>query len=59
MVAGTVGYSSKLKNGDILKTLSGGTIQITIKDGDIFANGVKVVSADILVANGVVHVIDG
>lgn len=57
MVPGVVGYSSDLKDGDILKTLSGGIIQITIKDGSIFANGVKIIVPDVLVANGVVHVI--
>ena len=59
VVSGAVGYSSKLKDGDTFKTLAGGVIQITIKDGDVFANGVKVVIPDVLVANGVVHVIAG
>ena len=58
MVSGAVGYSSALKDGDTFKTLSGGVIEITIKDGNIFANGVKVILADVLVANGVVHVIE-
>lgn len=58
MVPGAVGYSTTLKDGDTFKTLSGGTITITIKDGDIFANGVKIVLADVLVANGVVHVLE-
>ena len=59
VVSGAVGYSSKLKDGATFKTLSGSTIQISIKNGDVFANGVKVVVPDVLVANGVVHVIDG
>ena len=59
MVAGAVGYSSALKDGDTFKTLAGGLIKITIKDGDIFANGVKVIVPDVLVANGVVHVLEG
>lgn len=58
VVSGAVGYSSALKDGDTLKTLAGGVIQITIKDGEIFANGVKVIVPDVLVANGVVHVIE-
>lgn len=59
MVAGAVEYSSKLTDGLILQSLSGGKIEITIKDGSVFANGVKVITPDVLVANGVVHVIDG
>jgi uncharacterized surface protein with fasciclin (FAS1) repeats len=59
VVPGVVGYSSGLEDGDTLETLSGGVIQITIEDGSIFANGVKIVIPDVLVANGVVHVIGG
>lgn len=58
-MAGAVGYSTTLKDGQTLKTLAGSVITITIKNGEVFANGVKVVAADVLVANGVVHVIEG
>jgi uncharacterized surface protein with fasciclin (FAS1) repeats len=59
VVAGTVGYSSNLKDGDVLTTLSGGIINIAIRDGAVFANDVQVTTPDVLVANGVVHVVDG
>lgn len=58
MVAGAVGYSSSLEDGQVLTSLSGGKITITIEDGDVFANGVKVIVPDVLVANGVAHVIE-
>ena len=58
VVNGTVGYSSTLKNGTSLTTLSGGKLTITIDNGNVFVNDAKVITPDVLVANGVVHVID-
>jgi uncharacterized surface protein with fasciclin (FAS1) repeats len=53
-----VGYSSALSNGTTLKTANGQDLTITIGDKGIFVNSARVVAADILIANGVVHVID-
>ncbi|KAF2633675.1 Fasciclin-domain-containing protein [Macroventuria anomochaeta] len=59
VVNGTVGYSSGIENGTVLTTLNGANLTITIGDeGSIFVNSARVTIADILVANGVVHVID-
>jgi uncharacterized surface protein with fasciclin (FAS1) repeats len=58
VVAGTVGYSSSLINGTSLKTANGANLTITIADGKVFVNGARVITPDVLVANGVVHVID-
>jgi uncharacterized surface protein with fasciclin (FAS1) repeats len=59
VVKGTVGYSSGLENGTTLTTLSGNNLTITIgEEGRIFVNSARVTIADVLVANGVVHVID-
>ncbi len=57
VVAGTVGYSSLLSN-TTLKTVNGGSVTITIEDGSVFVNSAKVIIPDVLVSNGVVHVID-
>lgn len=57
VVNGTVAYSSALKN-ESVTTLGGGKVMITIEGGDVFVNSAKVVLPDVLVANGVVHVID-
>ncbi|KAI9806446.1 MAG: hypothetical protein M1833_003633 [Piccolia ochrophora] len=57
VVAGTVGYSSDLSN-TTLQTLGGGEVTITVAGESVFVNGAKVVTPDVLVANGVVHVID-
>ncbi|KAJ4366005.1 hypothetical protein N0V95_000383 [Ascochyta clinopodiicola] len=59
VVNGTVGYSSGIENGTVLTTLNGQNLTITIgEEGRIFVNSARVTIADVLVANGVVHVID-
>lgn len=58
VINGTIGYSSGLENGTTLETVNGESVTITIGDGGIFVNNAKVVTSDILIANGVVHVID-
>lgn len=58
VVTGTVGYSTGLTN-TTLTTVNGETLKITIENGNVFVNSAKVITPDVLVANGVVHVIDG
>jgi uncharacterized surface protein with fasciclin (FAS1) repeats len=58
VVAGTIGYSSGLENGTELTAVNGDKLTIVIGDGGVFVNNAKVVVADVLIANGVVHVID-
>ncbi|KAJ9602380.1 hypothetical protein H2200_013235 [Cladophialophora chaetospira] len=57
VVEGTVGYSTLLGNTS-LQTVQGANITITVIDDEVFVNSARVVVADVLVANGVVHVID-
>ncbi|KAJ1328938.1 transforming growth factor-beta-induced protein [Microdochium nivale] len=57
VVDGVVGYSSGLSN-TTLTALDGTKLNISVIDGEVFVNSAKVVIADVLVANGVVHVID-
>ena len=59
VVNGTVAYSSTLMNGTSVPTVQGGNLTITIQDGDVFVNSARVIIPDVLVANGVVHVING
>ncbi|WP_231956476.1 fasciclin domain-containing protein [Posidoniimonas polymericola] len=40
------------------KTLNGKMVDIAVKDGNVMINGSKVVKADIMCSNGVIHVID-
>ncbi|KAL1845418.1 hypothetical protein Daus18300_014540 [Diaporthe australafricana] len=58
VVQGTVGYSSALTSGLQLPTVQGGQVTITLNDGNVFVNSAEVEVADVLVSNGVVHVID-
>lgn len=58
VVQGTVGYSSDLSNIS-LETVEGSDVRITVNDEGVYVNNAKVIIPDVLVANGVVHVIDG
>lgn len=58
VVNGTVGYSSTLKNGTTLKAMNGESLTVSMVNGTTFVNSAKVIVPDVLVANGVVHVID-
>ena len=57
VVNGTVAYSTDVMNGTVT-TLGGGKLTLTVEDGSIFVNQAKVIIPNVLVANGVVHVID-
>lgn len=59
LVNGTVAYSSLLENGSMIESSTGQQLNISIFDGEVFVNSARVVAADVLVANGVVHLIDG
>jgi transforming growth factor-beta-induced protein len=62
VIAGTVGYSSLLMSGLANETLptvlSGEGVAIESVDKKVFINSAQVVITDIIVANGVMHVID-
>ena len=61
VVSGTVAYSSVLTSGPTtmtFSTLSGGVLNVMVVDGKVFVNSAQVVTADVIVANGVVHVLD-
>ncbi|KAI9654823.1 MAG: hypothetical protein M1821_005817 [Bathelium mastoideum] len=59
VINGTVAYSTTLKNGETVPTLNGATVKITVQGGTVQVNQATVTIADVLVANGVVHVING
>ncbi len=43
---------------DEANTLSGGTLAVTRRGGDLFLNDSKVIQTDIMATNGIIHVID-
>lgn len=49
---------SNFINGQKLKTLSGVELIVSLKDGDVFINGAKIMSRDRQGSNGVVHAIN-
>ncbi|MGQ1784010.1 fasciclin domain-containing protein, partial [Saccharicrinis sp. GN24d3] len=57
VVAGKA-MSTDLSDGQMIETLQGANIKVTKMKGEIHINDAKVIIADILTDNGVVHVID-
>jgi len=59
IVEGKVLYSDMMTNGRVEGTMEGGAVTFRDEEGELFVNGARVVVADMLISNGVVHVIDG
>ncbi|CAH0051198.1 unnamed protein product [Clonostachys solani] len=57
VIEGTVAYSTDFQNGT-LDTAGGESLNVTVLGSDVYVDSAKVVQPDILIANGVVHVID-
>jgi len=51
--------STDLKPKQVVKTVEGKELLVSIYEGDVYANKAKVVGADNLASNGVAHIIDG
>jgi transforming growth factor-beta-induced protein len=51
-------YSEDAVAAKAAKTLQGGTIKISVKDGGAYVNDAKILATDIDASNGVIHVID-
>jgi len=58
VVQGQVLYAATLGNEEGVQTLQGGDVTFRREDGGVFVNGARVLVEDLLVANGVVHIID-
>jgi uncharacterized surface protein with fasciclin (FAS1) repeats len=58
VVAGNV-KAADLKDGQKVKTLQGGELTVSIKEGKVKINGANVTAADLTGSNGVIHVVDG
>jgi uncharacterized surface protein with fasciclin (FAS1) repeats len=50
--------STDLKNGMMVKTVEGKNLTISLANGGVMVNNAKVVQADIVCSNGVIHAID-
>merc|ERR1712157_80946 len=51
--------STDLKPKQVVTTVEGKELLVTIYNGDVYANKAKVVGADNMASNGVAHIIDG
>jgi transforming growth factor-beta-induced protein len=45
-------------NGARPATVNGQTVDVVVRDGMVYVNGARVVTADIVASNGVIHVVD-
>ena len=57
IVKGAV-FSSDLKDGQVLKTVEGKDLAISVKNGKIKINNANVTITDIYTSNAVIHLID-
>lgn len=57
-VVPSVALSTDLADGQVIATLSGLDVNVSIVNGSVFINHAQVIVADIVTDNGVVHVID-
>ena len=57
-VAGLKAMSTDLSDGQMVTTLEGSDLTVTIMDGKVYINDAEVTIADIEADNGVVHVIN-
>ena len=57
-VVGATALSTDLSDGQMVTTLNGADVTVTINETGIFINDAQVIVADLVATNGVVHVID-
>jgi uncharacterized surface protein with fasciclin (FAS1) repeats len=50
--------AADLKDGQMLKTVQGEELKVTVKDGKVMINNAEVTTADVISSNGVTHVIN-
>ena len=59
VVSGTVMASDIVKsNGAQPATVNGQKVDVVVRDGMVYVNGARVVTADIVASNGVIHVVE-
>jgi len=59
IVAGSVIYSPLLADGAFFRSVNGEDITVLVKNGTKYVNGARIVQEDIVIQNGVVHIVDG
>ncbi|KLU92034.1 hypothetical protein MAPG_10981 [Magnaporthiopsis poae ATCC 64411] len=51
-------YTTWITNGDVFRTLGGGSVTASVQDGVIRINGARIMASDAIIKNGVAHTID-
>jgi uncharacterized surface protein with fasciclin (FAS1) repeats len=58
IVPNFAGYLPLLKNGALLTTQAGTNVTVSVRGNDFYINDARIISANIIIANGVAHVLD-
>ncbi|KAI2472949.1 FAS1 domain-containing protein [Annulohypoxylon bovei var. microspora] len=58
VIAGNVAYLPDLKDGDVLTTQRGETLAISVRAGRYYVNGGLITQANLILENGVAHVVN-
>lgn len=58
VVNNSVVYSSMLKNGDSIRAMDGTELKVTVEDDEVYVNAARITVPDLLVSDGVIHVIN-
>ncbi|SPJ80348.1 uncharacterized protein FTOL_08740 [Fusarium torulosum] len=53
-----VTYSNYLRDGQVIGTLNNTEVRVSIRGNDIFFNNAKVIEANVLTNNGLIHILD-
>ncbi|GAP86573.2 putative beta-ig-h3 fasciclin protein [Rosellinia necatrix] len=58
VVAGDVKYLPDLVDGSFLRAQTGEVLAVSVRDGIYYVNGARITQANLVIANGVAHVVD-
>jgi hypothetical protein len=58
IIVGHVIYSTQFRDGQVLPTLGGGSLTVSVQGGIITVGGARIVASDAIIKNGVIHTID-
>ncbi|KLU85790.1 hypothetical protein MAPG_04810 [Magnaporthiopsis poae ATCC 64411] len=58
IIVGRVVYSTQFRDGQVLPTLGGGSVTVSVQGGVISVGGARIVASDAIIKNGVIHTID-
>ncbi|KAL8286076.1 hypothetical protein RB597_002938 [Gaeumannomyces tritici] len=57
IIVGHVIYSTQFRDGQVLPTLGGGSVTVSVQGGIISVGGARIVASDAIIKNGVIHTI--